>query len=445
MKFIFSIALFFILPVHFLAQKADDILATATELTFTPGALNENVRKAYLSQNELVAQERKNSLATVVREILTEAEAKAAGTTADALIAAELKKAPMPTAAEIKTVFDANRAAFGERTLAQVQSQIVAFLKNNAEQNALKELVEKLKTKHKFVPGKDVNGSGLKPSDVLFTAAGRPYTAGEFDERFKAHFYDVLSEVYDETVYDLQNSIFSALVAQEARTRNIDTGDLIAVEVTNKLRDFSDEERAKLEEALQKKLSEKYSVKILLKEPEPVAHAVTADDDPVFGKASAPVTVIMFSDFQCSACSATHPVLKKLLAAYPDTVRLVVRDFPLESVHPNAFRSAIAANAARAQGKFFEYIDVLYANQSSLDDASLKKYAQELGLNQKQFELDLASENAAAEIRKDMADGVRFGASGTPTIFVNGVRVHHVSFDTLKRAVERASGRTASK
>ncbi len=318
-------------------------------------------------------------------------------------------------------------------------------MKNNAEQNALKELVERLKTKHKFIPGKDANAPGLKPAEVLFTAAGRPYTAGEFDARFKAHFYDVRAEMYDETVHDLENSIFSALVAQEARARNIEAGDLIAVEVTNKLRDFSDEERVKLEEALQKKLFEKYSVKILLKEPEPVAHAVTPDDDPVFGKTAAPVTVVMFSDFQCSACSATHPVLKKLLSAYPDTVRLVVRDFPLESVHPNAFRSALAANAARAQGKYFEYIDVLYSNQSSLDDASLRKYAQELGLNIKQFELDLASENAAAEVRKDMADGLRFGARGTPTIFVNGVRVHHISFDTLRRAVDRTLGRTASK
>src|SRR5688572_5129025 len=285
MKLILSLALFVTLSVHSPAQKADDVLATAVGLTFTPAALNENIRKAYLSQNELIAEERKNSLATLVREVLTEAEAKAAGTTTEALIAAELRKVPAPTAAEIKTVFDANRAAFGDRTLAQVQPQIVAFLKNNAEQNALKELVERLKTKHKFIPGKDANAPGLKPAEILFTAAGRPYTAGEFDARFKAHFYDVRAEMYDETVHDLENSIFSALVTQEARARNIEAGDLIAVEVTNKLRDFSDEERAKLEEALQKKLFEKYSVKILLKEPEPVAHAVTPDDDPVFGKA----------------------------------------------------------------------------------------------------------------------------------------------------------------
>ncbi len=112
MKLILSLALFLTLSVHSPAQKADDVLATAVGLSFTPAALNENIRKAYLSQNELIAEERKNSLATLVREVLTEAEAKAAGTTTEALIAAELKKVPAPTAAEIKTVFDANRAAF---------------------------------------------------------------------------------------------------------------------------------------------------------------------------------------------------------------------------------------------------------------------------------------------------------------------------------------------
>ncbi len=445
MKFYLPIAFLLCSFIATFAQRSDETLATAVGLTFTPGSLSENVRKAYLSQNDLIAGEKKESLALLIREALTEAEGKAAGSIADAVVAAELKKVPAPSAAEIKSVFDANRAAFGDRTLAQVQPQIVAFLKNGAEQNALKELVERLKVKHKFVTGKEVNAVGLKPADVLFSVAGRSYTAGEFDERFKAHFYDVRAELYDETQHDLENSIFSALIAQEARSRNIEPGDLIAAEVTNKLRDFSNEERAKLEETLQKKLFEKYAVKILLKEPEPVAHSVTADDDPIFGKTAAPVTVVMFSDFECSACSATHPLLKKLLSAYPETVKLVVRDFPLESVHPNAFKAAVAANAARAQGKFFEYIETLYSNQQSLDDASLRKYAGEIGLNLKQFELDLASEKAVAEIRKDMADGVRFGARGTPTIFVNGVRVHHVSSESLKRAVDRALGGLAAK
>ena len=183
----------------------------------------------------------------------------------------------------------------------------------------------------------------------------------------------------------------------------------------------------------------------MIREPEPVAHNVSVDDDPANGKLTAPVTVIMFSDFQCSACGATHPILKKVLGEYGDKVRLVIRDFPLESIHENAFRAALAANAARAQGKYFEYIDVLYRNQESLDDASLKKYATELGLNIKQFELDFISEKAAAEVRKDMADGRSYGIGGTPTVYVNGIRVHRLSAEGFRLAIDRALSKSASK
>jgi protein-disulfide isomerase len=153
----------------------------------------------------------------------------------------------------------------------------------------------------------------------------------------------------------------------------------------------------------------------------------------------------MFSDFQCSACGATHPILQKVLAEYGDKVRFVVRDFPLESVHENAFRSALAANAARTQGKFFEYIDVLYRNQENLDEASLKKYAVELGLNIKQFELDFSNEKTAAEVRKDMAEGKNYGVGSTPTIYVNGVRVRRLSAENFRDVIGRALAKSATK
>jgi protein-disulfide isomerase len=146
----------------------------------------------------------------------------------------------------------------------------------------------------------------------------------------------------------------------------------------------------------------------------------------------------MFTDFQCSACSATHPLLKQVMAEYPGKVRFVVRDFPLESIHENAFNAARAANAANKQGKFFEYTEILYGRQGALDSESLKKYAAELGLNAKQFELDFNSEKAAAEVRKDIADGESYSISSTPTIFVNGVRVRNLSPDGLRAAMERA-------
>ncbi len=133
--------------------------------------------------------------------------------------------------------------------------------------------------------------------------------------------------------------------------------------------------------------------------------------------------------------------MKNAMEAYPGKIRFVVRDFPLESVHENAWRAALAAGAANAQGKFFEYTEILYTHQDALDDASLKKYAAELGLNAKQFELDFNSEKTAAEVRKDIADGEAYGINGTPTIFVNGIRVRNMSINGFRDAIDKALGK----
>ncbi len=112
--------------------------------------------------------------------------------------------------------------------------------------------------------------------------------------------------------------------------------------------------------------------------------------------------------------------------------------FHCDNIHEDAFQAALAANAARAQGKFFEYAEILYRNQEVLDKTSLLKYAAELGLNAKQFELDFSDAKVSAEVRKDQADGRSYGIGGTPAIFVNGIKVHRLSADAFRRAIDRA-------
>jgi protein-disulfide isomerase len=126
------------------------------------------------------------------------------------------------------------------------------------------------------------------------------------------------------------------------------------------------------------------------------------------------------------------------MAAYPGKIRFVVRDFPLEAIHENGFQAARAAGAANLQGKFFDYIEILYKNQNALDLASLKKYAAQIGLNVQQFELDFNSEKVAAEVRKDMADGEALNIGSTPTIFVNRKRVRNLSVGGFKEAIDKA-------
>lgn len=427
------------------AQAPDQVLATATGLKFTPSSLSDNGRKLFAEQNAVLAAERSKLISQMAADALMDAEAKSRGVTRESFIDAESKKIAGPTEAEVKSVFDANRANFSDRTIDQMRPQIVAFLRDNAEQKVFRDLVESLKGKHKYTAGKDINSPGLKPLDTLFSITGKTVSVQEFDLRYKATIYETRSEIIEAILADLEGAMFSALVSVEAKSRNMDTSDLIAAEITGKMRDFSDAERGDLESAFQKRLFAKFDVKVLLTEPEPVARSVSPDDDPAVGGPNAPVTVVMFSDFQCSACSATHPILKRVIAEFGDKVRFVVRDFPLVSIHEHALKAALAANAARTQGKYFEYIDILYRNQDRLDDASLKRYATELGLNLKQFELDFSSEKTISEVRKDVADGNSHDVRGTPAIFVNGVKVHRLSADSFRNALNKVVARSGSK
>jgi len=147
--------------------------------------------------------------------------------------------------------------------------------------------------------------------------------------------------------------------------------------------------------------------------------AVNADD-PSQGKADAPVTVVEFSDFQCPFCLRVMPTLKDLRAKYGDKMRLVWKDFPLTQIHPQAFVAAQAGNCAREQGKFWEYHDKLFANQSALQPDFLKKYAADAGLDTAKFNQCLDGSKYEARVQDALGTGTKLGISSTPTMYVNG-------------------------
>jgi protein-disulfide isomerase len=132
-----------------------------------------------------------------------------------------------------------------------------------------------------------------------------------------------------------------------------------------------------------------------------------------------------------------HPVIEEVLKAYGDKVRFVVRDFPLDR-HENARKAAEAANAANAQGKFFEYIALLFKRQNALDVPSLKKYATELGLDRTKFDAALDRGVYQVEVKRDIEEGEMYGVGVTPTIFVNGVQLRTLSAEGLREAIDRA-------
>jgi len=145
-----------------------------------------------------------------------------------------------------------------------------------------------------------------------------------------------------------------------------------------------------------------------------------AADDPSIGPASAPVTLVEFSDFQCPFCQRVSPTLKQVQQKYGDKVRVVWKDFPLTQIHPQAFKAGEAGHCAADQGKFWEYHDRLFANQQALQPNDLKKHAADLGLDAAAFATCLDSSKYGERVRDGVAEGSRLGVNSTPTIYING-------------------------
>ena len=157
------------------------------------------------------------------------------------------------------------------------------------------------------------------------------------------------------------------------------------------------------------------------------------------GSETAPVTLVEYGDYECPYCGKAHPIVKEIQRRLGDQLCFVFRHFPLTQVHPYAQHAAEAAEAAGAQGEFWQMHDTLFEHQEALDDVHLLQYAVALQLDTDRFVLEMTTHMYANRVREDFLSGVRSGVNGTPTFFINGVR-HDASFDlgTLLAAIEDA-------
>jgi|GEM_PF-147326 len=156
------------------------------------------------------------------------------------------------------------------------------------------------------------------------------------------------------------------------------------------------------------------------------------------------VTLVKFGNFQCYFCSKAAVRLKTLQKLYPKRLRIVFKHFPLR-FHKHAHLAAQASMAAHAQGKFWQYHDLLFANIKKLKRTDLERYAQQLKLDMAKFKKALNSGQYKAYVDKDYADGIKLGVAGTPTIFINGRVARGSSLGDLKRGVEAALKRLSAK
>jgi protein-disulfide isomerase len=171
-----------------------------------------------------------------------------------------------------------------------------------------------------------------------------------------------------------------------------------------------------------------------------LAVPVDSDDHARGGPASAPLTLVEYGDYECPYCGAAYPIVKEIERMLGDELRSVFRNFPLGEVHPHAVQAAEAAEAAAAQGSFWEMHDRLYENQRQLETKDLIGHARAVGLDVDRFQADLEEHAHEKRVQDDFMSGIRSGVNGTPTFFINGSR-HDGSYDlkTLLAALRAAA------
>jgi protein-disulfide isomerase len=449
-------------------------LVTVNGQNITTADLEPTLRQELERLDDRIAAARNSVLELQINTMLLQLEASKRRIDTHRLYELEVSsRVPAITPAQIKKFIEDNRAQFEAVDPATVNQQVASYLHDEAENKLADELVSRLRKTNPVVLGVDVNSPALNSNSVVATIAGQSLKAGALLERLKPIVYKIKLEAYEVAKKRADQLVDDTLLLEEAKRRQIGPEEIIRTEISDKVRNPTEEEIAKfysenkariagdlnsvrnqiatylqnesrqrLEQDLSVRLRKSAKIQWLITEPAQPIQSISVDDDPARGDVNAPVTIVEFTDFQCPACAAMHPVLDEVLKSYGNKVRFVVRDFPLNQ-HENARKAAEAANAANAQGKFFEYITLLFKNQKALDVPSLKKYASEIGLDRARFDAALDRGMYAVEVNKDVEDGEMYGIGSTPTIFINGVQLKTLNAEGLREAIDRAAGHPA--
>lgn len=286
------------------------------------------------------------------------------------------------------------------------------------------------------------------PARVVAVVDGKEITEQELLERVRGEVLKLEAQMYDVRRNGVDELISEYLVEQVAKARGLSVDQLMQQEVDSKVGEVTAKEveefyaanqarirkplheiqpqvinylqQSKLTEARRaylKGLREKAQVKVFLTPP---IVQVSAEGAPFKGPPNAPITIVEFSDFQCSYCKRVLAVLDQVLERYPNQVKLAFRDFPIQNIHPHAQKAAEAAHCAAEQGKFWEYHDLLFEKQDVLPNADHGEHAKALGLETAAFQECIDSRKYKEKVERNYADGVKAGVSGTPAFFING-------------------------
>lgn len=287
-------------------------------------------------------------------------------------------------------------------------------------------------------------------TDIVAHVGDRSITLEEVDEAGGRALYDASHALYEQRVRSLYALLSDELLSREAAARDLSIDALLEQEVTSKTAPVTEDDvdrylaqqtgldrsdprlrrrvRLYLEmerQSNQKKaylaaLFKRHDVSIALATPPPPpTEVVSGPLSPHLGPETAPVTLIAFSDFKCPYCRELSKTLRALHARYPNQVRIVHRNFPLQ---PDSQRLAEAAMCAQDQDRFWDYHDLIFSTAAVRGDQAVE-LARELGLDTARFSACLDSGRHAQRIQHDYEEGQRLEITGTPTMFVNGIRI----------------------
>jgi protein-disulfide isomerase len=439
--------------------------------------IDEPIKNKIKELQQQIIETRKTEVDTLINARLLDVEAKKRGISAEKILQVEIEnKIIEPTDAEAQRFYDQNRAQL-QGEFSELKPQILAYLKGERARVQAKRLVDQLRAtaQVKVIAQATPPEKEADRARVLATLNGEPITSGDVEDALAPYIYSIQEQMYEARKQSLDARTNDILLDQEAKKRNSTPQDLYRLEVGAKVKPptdaeaekFYNENKANLKgtfeelkvqiiQYLQSKAYEKAendfaaalrktaTMETYLRPPESPVVQIAIDDQPIKGNPNAAVTVVEFTDYQCPSCGRTQPIIEDVLKEFGDRVRLVARDFPLD-MHKNAEKAAEAAEAAREQGKYWEYTAVLFKNQEALEVPKLKEYATQVGLDRAKFDQALDSGKFYDKVARDLREGEKLGVNATPTIFVNGKRLRDKSPESLKAAIEAALKATASK
>ncbi|MGE4612867.1 MAG: thioredoxin domain-containing protein [Planctomycetota bacterium] len=410
-------------------------------------------------------------LQVTVQNRLFRIEAKRLGFTREQYIEHSIHEAiDPPTLEELQREMKSSPDLYGD-DLDQVREEVrAAVLRKKAAQRGrevLQEIAERVPVELLAAPLR-IPSLDLGLQDVLAIVGGEEIRTHEIEESLEdlEHEYDW--KKYEIEITELNRRINDRLLARECEKRQLTPRDLLQQEVISLMDPVTDEDvetfyqmnrsriigdldeirdsirahltgerRVVLEARFAERMRAAADVTIYLKEPNPPVHIIETDERMSIGPEGAPLQLIEFVDFQCERCKELWEFVKKVQQLHPEKIQVVIKNQPLGSIHPESMSAALAAEAARLQGKYWEMAAALFEVQNSLSPATIDAMATQIGLDLDRFNRDRLSPKLVMMITEDLSEGSRLGIDRTPMLYLNGRKLEDKSWDGILRGVQR--------